>query len=234
MAAAEADLPDEHEPLRIRTSRVAAVAGYHPWADPHETFLQHLYGGSGAGRALRDFDATLVGLRLVYEDDALRSLLALADEDVEDSVAAKAAKAPLRAVALEMASVLSAASTQTFSRSVAAAGDAAAAVLARARAAGVLPAGAGSATLERAVQSQVNTSFGTRLEDAAIRHYERATGCAVRNSNDAIFSWSFPCNASLPPAAPVTLPPYSSHAVRSSTYMCVYKSLTSYNSHHKS
>lgn len=189
------------EPLRIRISRVAAAAGYHPWSDAHETLLQHVYDGSTAGRCLRSFDQILLGLRLIDEDDALHELLALGKERVKEP-----AREPLRNLAREVASAIDGAAKQSASKAIAEAGDKAAALIARACTAGVLEPGAATNLLQRSVRQRVNTQYGLRSEDKALRLYERMTGFEVRNTNDAIFSWSFSRFPDAPFSTPTSMP----------------------------
>ena len=53
--------PPPEVPVRISASKVAAVCGYHPFAELHPLFLDHLYQDA----AVRSLDMATVGLRLV-------------------------------------------------------------------------------------------------------------------------------------------------------------------------
>ena len=60
--------------MRISASKVAAVCGYHPFAELHPLFLDHLYQDA----AVRSLDMATVGLRLVTRDEEVEQLLSLA------------------------------------------------------------------------------------------------------------------------------------------------------------
>ena len=60
--------------MRISASKVAAVCGYHPFAELHPLFLDHLYQDA----AVRNLDVATVGLRLVTRDEEVEQLLSLA------------------------------------------------------------------------------------------------------------------------------------------------------------
>ena len=54
--------------------------------------------------------------------------------------------------------------------------------------------------LESALRSAVNTDFGTRHEESAIRQYERLTGNAIVESNEHLLLWRFPRDETRQPA----------------------------------
>ena len=60
--------------MRISASKVAAVCGYHPYAELHPLFLDHLYQDAN----LRSLDEATVGLRLVSRDEEVEQLLSQA------------------------------------------------------------------------------------------------------------------------------------------------------------
>ena len=165
------------------------MCGYHPWADLHELFLDHLY----QDRRLRALDAAAVGLRLVRRDEEVEQLL---------SEAHRRGGSDARAAAALSAVLQSGASTQTVA-GVARLGEAASGLIA-----GMTGVGASARTvLECGVRSALNTDFGTRHEAEALGLYERSSGGSVRGSNDALYSWRFPPQLGAPPQPVTILPP---------------------------
>ena len=130
-------------------------------------------------------DAANLGMTVVSEEEELRRVIA------------KVAATPDRA-ALSPGRVARAGAAAAHVPAALALRSSLDAVVARERAKGTLAAGEARG-LRSALARRVNTSFGTRHEDAALRAYAARLGprWRVAGSNDRLYVWPFP-----PPPAP--------------------------------
>ena len=162
-------------PLRISVSKVAATCGYHPYCS-REDFRELFETAVWDDPDVFSVDSSALGARpSTQELDVEASLNTLA----RSNVAGERALAALAANILEQRQ-----STQSV-RAVEKLAAQSKAVSKAAVDAGAL--GARQAQqLDCALRSAVNTSFGTRHEDDAIKLYERQTGCEVRESNEEL------------------------------------------------
>eukprot|EP00966_Prymnesium_polylepis_P274314 6337365-Prymnesium_polylepis.1 len=122
-------------PVRLAASQVAAVCGYHPFADPVEVFCDAVY----QDLDLRDDDAAVLGLRVRSRDDETAEIIRVLAQSATGGAIA--------------ASVRTALSKPTTSvADVAAIGRQTTALAAAAASSGALPA-ASAAKLEQGLRS---------------------------------------------------------------------------------
>jgi hypothetical protein len=173
--------PPPEVPVRISASKVAAVCGYHPFAELHPLFLDHLYQDA----AVRSLDMATVGLRLVSRDEEVEQLLSQAKRAGGRDAAAAA---ELGAVLQRGSSLQTAAGVQRLTQKATALISGLTKVSAPQRAA-----------LQSGVATSLNTGFGTRHEADALGLYERRTGCTVRETNESLWMWRFSPDSCRPP-----------------------------------
>ena len=172
--------------VRISASKIAAVCGYHPWADAEETFVAHLYQDA----ALLALDAASLGVHLYSEEQQLEELVAALGRREPAAAAALTALLGSRGAPSQQQTVAEVQRVTAEAR----------ALVAATAARGALPPPA-AAALDGRLRSAFNTSFGEAHEAEAVRLYERQTGCEVRESNDGLYLWPFPAGGGAPAAA---------------------------------
>lgn len=160
--------------LCFGASRVAAMSGFNPYVYLPELLAELVYQGS-LGRALRELDASALGLVLVSKEDQMEQIAKKAGPEVlsawEDASSfKKRKKPPPKSVGL---------AEKIKSNAVAGARRAAALTEAE------------RASISEGIRSAVDTSFGTVHEKEAIDLYEKMVGCKVRERNEETRVWDF-------------------------------------------
>ena len=174
-------------PVRVSVSKVAAIAGLHPFVDGkalQDIFDEALYQDA----ELHALDCATLGVSLRTEQQVTAEMVASL---VHSSLPA------VREVGAGMVNVL--AQRADTNEMIGSFGQQAGALVERAVTCGAVPKRT-ARRLESALRSAINTEFGTRHEDHAVRLYERQTGCEVVESNEHLLLWDFPADHSLPPA----------------------------------
>ena len=156
--------------MRISVSKVAGIAGLHPFSDVQELFEEALYQCTD----LRMHDQATLGVSLQTEQQAA---VATVDALASSSVPA------ITALGKSMSNIL-AQRQSDHTGAVKALGSQAGALVRGAVACGALSSPRKARRLEAALRSAVYTDFGTRHENDAIRLYERQTGCQVGEANE--------------------------------------------------
>ena len=159
--------------LRIPASRVAALAGYHPFAILPNLLLDLVYQGP-VGNALRRQDCHDLGIQLVSNDVLLMELAQKAGKDT-----AKALEAAIKVK--EGSQVL---------ENVKAAARIKVRIMDEAKKSKNLSREE-LKRLEEGSRSYVDTGFGTSHEDSALNLFQRQCGWEVRDRNASIINWPF-------------------------------------------
>jgi len=157
--------------LRIPASRIAAVAGYNPFAILPELFLEFIYQG---GHELRLQDARELRMQLVSADTLLSELAQKAGE-----ATAKALESAMQ-VKDGTKTLANVAVADTLKRKV----------LEEAQKSKALNSEEIKKLAEGA-RRYVDTGFGTHHEDDALNLFEKKCGWKVRERNVSILNWPF-------------------------------------------
>ncbi|KAI2489471.1 hypothetical protein MHU86_25111 [Fragilaria crotonensis] len=159
--------------LRIPASRIAALAGYHPFAVLPKLLIDLVYQGP-VGHALRLQDCHDLGIELVSTDVLLMELAQKAGSDtakaLEEAIKVKEGSQVLEnvkaAARIKMRIMEEAKKSKNLNREE----------LKR---------------LEEGSRSYVDTGFGTSHEDSALDLFQRQCGWEVRDRNASIINWPF-------------------------------------------
>jgi len=164
----------QHHSLRLSASRIAALAGFNPYADLPSLVLDLVYQGS-TGQLLLRHDTSLLGMQLVSKDSQLQDLATKAGpqvnaalreiSDIRDGIKAPPATVSVADTIKSRTVTLARQSKNLTSQEL--------------------------GTLVEGVRSAVDTSFGTHYEDEALDMYERRYGCEVRERNSQIWTWEY-------------------------------------------
>lgn len=174
-------------PVRISVSKVAGIAGLHPFIDVFELFEDAIYQDA----ALRAHDQATLGVSLCTEQEAaVTTVTALASSSVD----------AVRTLGTSMAGILAERSSTNSLGEVRTLAARAKTLVESALACGAVSSPRKARRLESALRSAVNTEFGTRHEDSALRLYERQTGRRVLESNEHLLLLHFPADPTQPPA----------------------------------
>ena len=149
-------------PVRISVSKVAAIAGLHPFLEEeelHDLVVASVY----QSKDLLEHDRMTLGLSMLCDDDvtavALQCLAASEDEAI-------------RALGTSITGVLAERSSTNVMEAVQGLNKQATSLVETACSRGAF-SDATAKVLRNAIRTSINTDFGNRQEDAAIKLYER-------------------------------------------------------------
>jgi hypothetical protein len=159
--------------LKIPVSRIAAIAGFHPYTVLPELFLDFVYQGS-IGNELREFDCKDLGIELVSHDVLLRELALKAGprakKALDDAILVKQGSKQFQDITA--ANVLKKSIMEEAKRSKNLTSD----------------------EIKRLIEgtrSYIDTGFGTHNEEDALDLFEKQCGWEIRERNSSIVYWPF-------------------------------------------
>lgn len=174
--------------LRLSASRIAAMTGFHPYANLPELLMNLVYQGA-VGQELLQHDSTLLGISLKSQEEILLEL------------ASKASRSTRQA----LQSALDVKTGKRRLETVSSAENVKKKVVEKAKESANLNPDE-LRILQEGVRSSVDTGFGTFHEDEAMNLYEKQCGWEVRHRNSQIMAWSFGRSEDLSPDATDTRP----------------------------
>jgi len=159
--------------LRIPTSQIAALTGFHPYADIPQIVLALVYQGS-QGQLLLQRDLNILGLTLVDEDLILNEIATRAGQSTQ--------KLLQKAISVKHDTIQSASNIKEK-------------VVSLAKQSKQLSKKE-IEFLKQAVRQKVDTQFGTLHEEDALDIYQKQIGWDVYSRNEEIMEWKFEKNNS--------------------------------------
>ena len=157
--------------LRLYASRIAALAGFNPFACLPDIMMNLVYQG---GRELFEHDASLLGIEIRSDEEILMELAAKASESttkaLKSALDVKKGKHVLDTVHI---------ADQVKQK-----------VLEEAKNSKKLNPEE-MKVLQEGVRSSVDTGYGTFHEEEALNLYEKQCGWEVRNRNASVMAWPF-------------------------------------------
>jgi hypothetical protein len=163
----------QNHSLRIPASRVAAIAGFHPYSVLPELFIDFVYQGS-VGNLLRELDCNELGIELVSNDVLLRELAIKAGPKIskalDEALHVKEGTTKIHDIAT--AEVLKRKVMEDAKRSNKLTSD----------------------ELKRLIEgtrAYIDTGFGVHNEEDALDLFQKQCGWEIRERNSAIVYWPF-------------------------------------------
>ncbi|TMW55802.1 hypothetical protein Poli38472_008450 [Pythium oligandrum] len=161
--------------VRLAASKVALLVGLHEYGDVSEAILDYVYQGH---EELLESDAKTLQLRIVSQDEEIRSLVAKTGKKLAPQ---------LKEILLWTEQRKETTSLETAQELLKGVDG----LVATAQKKQKLVAEE-AAEIKRLISERIRLSYGARNEDVALQTYEKSTGCTVRLTNELFYFLLFP------------------------------------------